>query len=48
MSVGLVWLECLVGLLTIGLFLIPAAVLLTVGASRLSRATKHGSALPET
>lgn len=47
MSVGLVWLECLFGLLSIGQFLIPVAVLLTVGASRLSRATKHRSALPE-
>lgn len=48
MSVGIVWLECLFGLMSIGLFLIPVAVLLTVGASRLSRATKRGSALPET
>ncbi|MHB8332428.1 MAG: hypothetical protein ACYDEA_09575, partial [Candidatus Dormibacteria bacterium] len=48
MPLGLVWLECLVGLLSIGPFLIPAAVLLTVGASRLSRATKQGTALPET
>lgn len=37
--VGLLWLQCLLGLAGLGDFVIPPAVLLTIGASRASRGT---------
>lgn len=39
--IGLVWLDCLLGLPSFGLFILPAAVLLSVAASR-----AHGRADP--